>query len=65
MKKILLNKKTLIIIFLFLLSFSFGSFLERTGIFSISTKINHIVNSSGLGKVKNIIRYDLLKKKKN
>ena len=65
MKKILLNKKTFIIIFLFLLSFSFGSFLERTGIFSISAKINHIVNSSGLGKVKNIIRYDLLKKKKN
>lgn len=65
MIKFLLNKKILILIFLFFASFSFGSFLERTGIFSITSKINHFVNNSGLKKVKDIIRYDLLNKKKN
>ena len=55
MKKFLLYKKTLIfLVFLIFASFLLGSFLERAGIFSISLKINHFVNSSGLGKVKNI-----------
>ena len=52
-------------IFLFFTSFLVGSFLDRTGIFSITVKMNDLINNSGLGKIKNMIRYSLLNEKKN
>ena len=65
MKKNLLNKKIFMFIFLFFTSFLVGSFLDRTGIFSITVKMNDLINNSGLGKIKNMIRYSLLNEKKN
>ena len=64
MKKNLLNKKIFILIFIFFTTFLLGSFLDRTGIFSITVKVNDFINNSGLSKIKNMIRYNLLNEKK-
>jgi len=65
MKKNLFNKKIFIFFFLIFTSFFLGSFLDKLGVFSISTKVNDFVNNSGLGKIKNIVRYSLLNEKRD